>query len=133
MAIESHLRILFEKLNQSTFRSRIMLNEKDYSYLKSKGEMVITKHAFEFIRQRLAPATPIKDGKQTPWKGHPVFVAQHATATCCRSCLMKWHNIPEGCNLTPQQQQYIVQVIMYWLHQEKFEIRKSISRNLSLL
>lgn len=133
MAIESHLTILFEKLNQSTFRSRIMLNEKDYSYLKSKGEMVITKHAFEFIRQRLAPANPIKDGKQTPWKGHPVFVAQHATATCCRSCLMKWHNIPEGCNLTPQQQQYIVQVIMYWLHQEKFEIRKSISRNLSLL
>lgn len=133
MAIESHLTILFEKLNQSTFRSRIMLNEKDYSYLKSKGEMVITKHAFEFIRQRLAPANPIKDGKQTPWKGHPVFVAQHATATCCRSCLMKWHNIPEGCNLTPQQQQYIVQVIMYWLCQEKFEIRKSISRNLSLL
>ncbi|MCP9485713.1 MAG: DUF4186 domain-containing protein [Gaiellaceae bacterium MAG52_C11] len=39
------------------------------------------------IAQRVAPAAPRKDGKQTPYRGHPVFVAQHATATCCRTVL----------------------------------------------
>ncbi|WP_251023391.1 DUF4186 family protein [Streptomyces sp. ISL-10] len=26
----------------------------------------------------------------------PVFVAQHATATCCRTCLERWHVVPAG-------------------------------------
>ena len=26
-------------------------------------------------------------------KGHPVFIAQHATASCCRGCLWKWYSI----------------------------------------
>ncbi|AZS50348.1 DUF4186 domain-containing protein [Entomomonas moraniae] len=133
MELGSQLAILFQKLSQSKFRSSIKLSEKDYSYLKLKGKSVIAKHATEFISQRLAPAHPVNDGKQTPWKGHPVFVAQHATATCCRSCLLKWHNIPKGFELTSPQQQYIVRVIMLWLNQEKFEIRKSVSKNLSLL
>lgn len=133
MALDPQLAILFQQLNQSKFRSSIKLTEKDYSYLKLKGKSVIAKHAAEFISQRLAPAHPVNDGKQTPWKGHPVFVAQHATATCCRSCLMKWHNIPQGFDLTPPQQHYIVRVIMLWLNQEKFELRKSVSKNLSLL
>lgn len=133
MEVNDHLTTLFERLNQSKFRANIKLDEKDYSYLKLKGESILAMHAAYFISQRLAPANPVKDGKQTPWKGHPVFVAQHATATCCRNCLAKWHNISKGFDLNSQQQQYIVQVIMHWLRQEKFEIRKSISQNLSLL
>lgn len=130
---EPDLVALFKRLDLSKFRSSIALNEKDYSYFKLKGRSIIAVHATEFVDQRLAQAYPINDGKQTPWKGHPVFVAQHATATCCRSCLEKWHKIPKGVELTPLQQQYIVHIIMHWLNQEKIKTRKSISKNLSLL
>jgi hypothetical protein len=36
----------------------------------------------DFLSKRLAAASPPNDGKQTPFKGHPVFTVQHATATC---------------------------------------------------
>lgn len=50
--------------------------------------------------------------------GHPVFLAQHATATCCRGCLEKWHGIPQGRALTTQEQEYVVSVIMKWIQKE---------------
>lgn len=49
-----------------------------------KGLDTIRQHVKEFIAKREAPAYIANDGKQTPMKGHPVFIAQHATATCCR-------------------------------------------------
>ena len=58
------------------------------------------------------------DGKQTPTKGHPVFVAQHATATCCRECIRKWHKIQPGKELSRIQQDYLVDVIMTWIQSE---------------
>ncbi len=124
---------LFLRLNQSSFRKKIALNSKDFSYLQTKGKELIARHAADFISTRLAPAYPINDGKQTPWQGHPVFVAQHATATCCRSCLAKWHQIAKGKPLSEQQQSYIVEVILYWLNLAKIRPRKDTSRNLSLL
>ncbi|HSU67653.1 MAG TPA: DUF4186 family protein [Tepidisphaeraceae bacterium] len=77
------------------------------------------RHASDFIDQRLARAHPERDGKQTPWRGHPVFVAQHATATCCRGCVAKWHGIPAGVELTPEQRKYLLGVIEHWL--KRFE------------
>ncbi|EHD14469.1 putative cytoplasmic protein [Commensalibacter intestini A911] len=72
-------------------------------------------HAGDFIAQRLAPAEPKNDGKQTPWKGHPVFIAQHATATCCRGCLEKWYKIAKKKPLTKDEQAYILLIIHSWL------------------
>ncbi len=66
-------------------RSRFRLG-KERQYCLDKGPEIIDRHAADFIRQRLAPAAPINDGKQTPMRGHPVFIAQHATVTCCRGC-----------------------------------------------
>lgn len=106
---------LFARLARSTFRSRFRLGIKERQYCWDKGAEVIDKHAADFIAQRLAPAHPANDGKQTPMRGHPVFIAQHATATCCRGCLAKWHQIPQGEPLSEAQQQYIVSVIHYWL------------------
>ena len=105
-------------LKQSTFRSRIHLQQKELEYLHQKGMSGVLEHAANFIEKRLAPALPANDGKQTPWHNHPVFVAQHATATCCRGCLQKWHQIPRGRALTEEEQQYIVEVIGTWLSQE---------------
>ena len=72
----------------------------------------------EIIFKREAPAFIHNDAKQTPTKGHPVFVAQHATATCCRECIRKWHKIQPGKELSRIQQDYLVDVIMTWIQSE---------------
>ena len=110
---------VLSRLSQSPFRSRIHLRAEERDYLRKKGIREVLEHAGGFIGQRLAPASPVNDGKQTPWHNHPVFVAQHATATCCRGCLQKWHQIPKGRALTTEEQQYIVEVIEAWLLQEE--------------
>ena len=109
---------LFAALSRSAFRSRFRLADRERSYLQSKGLPTVLQHARQFIDERLAPAEPKNDGKQTPFRNHPVFVAQHATATCCRGCLEKWHRIPKGRELTDAERQYIVNVIGRWLSQQ---------------
>ena len=109
---------LFLKLSKSKFRSRFHLTKKDKDYINSKGIDVIKSHAYDFITKRLLPCNLANDGKQTPMRGHPVFIAQHATATCCRDCLYKWHHILKDQDLTQEQVDYIVLVIMRWIEKE---------------
>lgn len=106
---------LFDALQRSKFRSRFRLSDKEVAYLSEKGLTIILEHARDFITARLADANPIDDGRQTPMKNHPVFVAQHATGTCCRKCLEKWHYILKGKPLTKEQIDYIVGVLKRWL------------------
>jgi hypothetical protein len=106
---------VFERLARSAFRQRFRLEAAERDYLDRKGLEVVLAHARDFIEKRLAPADPANDGKQTPMRNHPVFVAQHATATCCRGCLEKWHAIPKGLALTSEQKQYVVDIIGHWL------------------
>ena len=107
-----------QKLSLSNFRSRFHLKENDFLYIQEKGLDVIEKHAFDFVEERLSSSYIPNDGKQTPMRGHPVFIAQHATGTCCRKCLYKWHHIERNVTLTMQEKIYIVNVIMAWIHQE---------------
>lgn len=109
---------IFKKLSKSEFRSRFKLKEKDRKYFDEKGFDVIKSHAEDFIKKRIAPAYIPNDGKQTPTKGHPVFTAQHATATCCRSCINKWHKFPKDVDLSEKQQEYLVDLIMEWLKRQ---------------
>ncbi len=109
---------LFTSLQRSSFRTGFKLNAKDSAYLKEKGISEVLDHAEDFVIKRLAPSDIPNDGKQTPMRGHPVFVAQHATATCCRGCLQKWHQIQEGKALALDEQAYIVIVIEHWLNQQ---------------
>lgn len=104
-----------QRLNNSTFRAHFKLSEQDKKYIIDKGIYTIRSHAYDFISKRLAPSFIYNDGKQTPMHGHPVFVAQHATATCCRSCLEKWHGIKKGRELTIKQKEFIVDLIMKWI------------------
>jgi predicted Fe-S protein YdhL (DUF1289 family) len=106
---------LFERLGRSTFRRRFRLGAVDARYLAQKGLDTVLTHGERFIEERLAPAEPRNDGKQTPMRNHPVFVAQHATATCCRGCLEKWHGIARGRALTPEEKAYILAVLRRWL------------------
>jgi hypothetical protein len=109
---------LFERLDNSMFRRSFHLEQKDIDYINEKGMDTIRSHAKEFIAKRVAPAQIPNDGKQTPTKGHPVFIAQHATATCCRGCIKKWHKIQSDKELTQVQQNYLVDVIMTWIERE---------------
>ena len=106
---------VFARLADSAFRSRFRLAARERDYMRARGREAVLAHARDFVAQRLAPARPANDGKQTPFRGHPVFVAQHATATCCRGCLSKWHGIPAGRPLTAEEQGHVVAAIGRWL------------------
>jgi len=106
---------VFEALARSSFRQRQRLGPAERAYLAEKGLDEVLRHAEDFVAHRLAPAEPSRDGKQTPWRGHPVFIAQHATATCCRGCLQKYHGIAKGAPLTDEQQAHIVAALERWL------------------
>lgn len=106
------------ELAKSKFRNNFKLDSKDIEYINKKGRDVIREHAYEFITKRLALSNIKNDGKQTPMRGHPVFKAQHATATCCRGCLFKWHKIEVGKELTQKEKDYIVNLIMKWINNQ---------------
>ena len=105
-------------LKRSTFRSKFKLTEKDQQYIDNKGIETIRQHAIDFISKRIAPQYPKKDGKQTPMRGHPVFIAQHATATCCRSCIQKCHGIGNDRALNDAEIEFVVGLMMEWLNEQ---------------
>lgn len=107
-----------EKLKKSAFRARFHLSPKDISYIDEKGMETIRRHCADFVASRLAPAVIPNDGKQTPMRGHPVFIAQHACACCCRGCLEKWYRVPKGRELSANEQERIVRLLMAWIERE---------------
>ena len=109
---------VFARLAGSTFRGRFRLGAKERAYLADRGFPVVIEHARDFVARRLAPAEPMNDGRQTPMRGHPVFIAQHATATCCRSCLAKWHGIAAGRPLSEAEESHVVAAIRRWLESQ---------------
>ena len=106
------------KLNRSAFRSRFKLNDKQIAYINEKGMETIRKHCEDIIHDRLSMADPKNDGKQTPMKGHPVFIAQHACGCCCRGCLERIHHIPKNRELSANEIDYIVEVMVTWIKRE---------------
>ncbi len=105
-------------LKKSSFRSKFKLTDKDKQYIQNKGIDTVRRHAVDFIKTRIAPQYPKNNGKQTPMKNHPVFLAQHATATCCRGCIQKWHRINKGKALTNQEIQFFVELIIGWIEEQ---------------
>lgn len=103
---------------QQSFRARFHLRGRERALVHLRGLRAIRSHAHDVIKQRLAPATPHNDGRQTPYRGHPVFMAQHATGTCCRSCLERNHQIARGHELTDTERDYVVDAIMRWIGRE---------------
>ena len=103
------------KLAASAFRSRFRLTAADRAYIAERGWQVIEAQAARIVAERLAPASPENDGRQTPMRGHPVFKAQHAVAACCRGCLSRWYRLPPGRPLTAGEQAMIVRIILAWL------------------
>ena len=111
------LNLVFARLSQSPFRRRFHLADRERKYLEERGLETILEHARGFIDARLAPAHPPRDGKQTPYRGHPVFVAQHATACCCRGCLEKWHGISRGRAFSEPEREHVLAALERWLRE----------------
>ena len=105
-------------LSKSKFRSSFKLTKKMKEYIKSNGYDIIENHAFDLIKKRLAPKEILNDGRQTPMRGHPVFIAQHATGCCCRGCLEKWHRISKEKELSEKEIKFMVALIMEWIKRQ---------------
>lgn len=116
--METRINNMITKLSFSKFRSSFHLKTKDIEYINDKGIQKIQEHAYDFINKRLSDISNVIDGKQTPMRGHPVFIAQHATATCCRNCLSKWHHIDKGRLLTEEEINYVIKIIILWINNE---------------
>ena len=111
--------LILLKLSKSKFRSSFHLNNKMKEYVSLKGIDKITKDAYEIINSRIKPENPKNDGKQTPMKQvHPVFIAQHACACCCRSCIEKWHKIDKNKELTDDEVDELVTLLIEWIKRE---------------
>lgn len=116
---EIYINKLLNSLSKSKFRGSFHLNNKMKEYVLYKGIDLIKQHAYDFINKNLKPKIIPNDGKQTPMKQtHPVFIARHATGTCCRGCLERIHHIPKNKELTKEEVDYVVNVIITWIKQE---------------
>ena len=107
-----------DRASARPFGRRFHLRGRERATAELRGPQMMRAHAAEIIAERLAPGAPRKDGRQTPYRNHPVFVAQHATATCCRSCLETWHGIAQGQRLDRAERAYVVEVIGRWIDRE---------------
>ncbi|MBO5854615.1 MAG: DUF4186 domain-containing protein [Bacteroidales bacterium] len=124
MSIEEAL----DKLRTSKFRGRFKLTAADLAYVERVGIDTVERHAADFVRDKLSVAEPKNDGKQTPMRGHPVFKAMHATATCCRGCMEKWWHVKKGVALSEIQQQKAVNLIMAWIRSRLADL-DSLTKN----
>lgn len=123
--MDEKIKNILDRLSKSKFRSSFHLKDKDILYIEDKGINKIREHAYDFVTKRLSDTSNVTDGKQTSMKGHPVFIAQHATGTCCRSCLEKWHHIRKNKNMTDDDIKYVVDIIMSWIEKEYNNYKKT--------
>ena len=123
--MDEKIKNILDRLSKSKFRSSFHLKDKDILYIEDKGIDKIRNHAYDFVTKRLADTSNVTDGKQTPMKGHPVFIAQHSTGTCCRRCLEKWHHISKNKNMTNDDIKYVVDIIMSWIEKEYNNYKKT--------
>ena len=94
------------------------VDEKALNHAKRKGRRALKEAARDRLRKHLAPAEPPRDGYQTPLEGNVIYYAQHATATCCRTCLEYWHDIPKGQKLTEREFAYCAELVDLFLDEK---------------
>lgn len=111
----------FSRLGKSKFRSRFKLTAADSAYIDRVGMETVRRHAEDFVRTKLAPAEPERDGRQTPMRGHPVFKAMRGSAMCCRGCMEKWWKVSRHRPLSPVQQRKIVDFLLEWIRRQMDE------------
>lgn len=105
----------FLRLRTSEFRRSFFLDETEKNLVYERGIEYFRDAAYRAVRERLSSPSSPNEGHQTPYRGHPIFKAMHATATCCRRCLFQWHRIPRHRALEGHEIDFIVDMITRWI------------------
>ena len=108
---------LKKKLAKDGRLEKFALGDPEKEYVTSRGMDILRLHATDFVNKRIAPALPKNDGRQTPAKGHPVFIAQHATGCNDRESLEQFFGIKKGKELTGAQVDKVVDAILRWIEE----------------
>jgi hypothetical protein len=95
----------------------VEIDERAVNHARRKGWIRLHDAVENRIRRSVGPATPPRDGYQTPREGsgNSIYYAQHATASCCRRCIEEWHAVPMGRELTEAEIHYLVELAMFYL------------------
>ena len=83
------------------------IDDRARIYALRKGRVALYAAVVKRLASSVAPEIPFRDGTQTPMTGNVIFYAQHATASCCRTCIEYWHGIPKGRPLTAEELSYL--------------------------
>ncbi len=106
-----------------------------HQYWHRPIDRLAVAYAFKLGRKRLkerlrkliwdrvghAPASELyRDGYQTSWGTTPagpniLYFAQHATASCCRSCVAEWHGISKDRSLRESELDYLTALAMLYI------------------
>ena len=106
------------KLDKDGRSNKFTLGEAEVEYIQSRGIDILRLHATDFIQKRIAPAEPKNDGHQTPTKGHPVFIAQHACGCNDRDAVETFFSLKKGKQLSEKEVTLIVDVLISWMHDQ---------------
>jgi hypothetical protein len=93
------------------------IDQKAVNHARRKGRRGMREAAERRIRQSVAAAAPVRDGRQTPFSDNALYYAQHATASCCRRCIEEWHAIPRGRALTEAEVQYLTSLVCRYVEE----------------
>jgi hypothetical protein len=110
----------FEALKNELIRHHFFHKEIDdgaVAHARRKGRNNLGIAVRSRLEKYLAPASPPRDGFQTPFQGNSIYYAQHATACCCRKCLEYWHGIPQGRTLSEEELEYCRALIELYLEE----------------
>jgi len=93
----------------------IEIDETAKNHALRKGRIALLGQAAQRIAKSVGVESPFRDGQQTPFSGNAIYYAQHATASCCRTCIEYWHNIPKGRALTNDEQEYLTKLVTLYI------------------
>ena len=106
---------LLRRLRASSKHRRVHLGPREYALAERKGIETLKAEARKIVLTRISELRGVSDGRQTPMRGHPVFLAQHATGICCRDCVLEWHGIPKRGVMSAKQLNHLHSVLAAWL------------------
>jgi hypothetical protein len=92
------------------------IDERAMNYAKRKGKLGLIETAEHFLRKYIAKPADAFSSISTSMDGNPIHYAQHATATCCRRCIEKWHGIPPDRYLQEDEILYFLRLVQLFIN-----------------
>ena len=114
------LEYTFDSLKKELLRHVCWVNDIDPKAIQNarkRGKNLILDRAKEIITKKIAKIPEgYYDYLCTKKEGSEIInYAQHATGTCCRNCLERWHNIPQDIILSEKQVDYCVGLVKLYI------------------